>query len=155
MSGTLAGVLLCRLACQALKGAPWVGSYSVVQCVRCLRTSLSIFQLLLQACVEREGMAMAPPLHVTPILPCFHGYVAFLHRLFPPQSPLSHPLDPSLHSQQQPSPWNCSTIPKFPFPAAVPSRLPAYLSGLCMAVARTVWFSFHLGATVQLFHSQP
>ena len=34
MSGTLAGVLLCRLACQALKGAPWVGSYSVVQCAR-------------------------------------------------------------------------------------------------------------------------
>ena len=30
----LAGVLLCRLAHQALKGARWVGSYSVVQCVR-------------------------------------------------------------------------------------------------------------------------
>ena len=30
----LAGVLLCRLARQALKGAPWVGSYSVVQGVR-------------------------------------------------------------------------------------------------------------------------
>ena len=29
-----AGALLCRLACQALKGAPWVRSYSVVQCVR-------------------------------------------------------------------------------------------------------------------------
>ena len=32
--GPLAGVLLCRSARQALKGAPWVGSYSVVQCVR-------------------------------------------------------------------------------------------------------------------------
>jgi len=31
-----AGVLLCRLAHQALKGAPWVGSSSVVQGVRCL-----------------------------------------------------------------------------------------------------------------------
>ena len=30
----LGGVLLCRLACWALKGGPWVGSYSVVQCVR-------------------------------------------------------------------------------------------------------------------------
>ena len=30
----LAGVLLCRLASQALKGTPWVGSYSVVQCIR-------------------------------------------------------------------------------------------------------------------------
>ena len=28
----LAGVLLCRSVHQALKGAPWVGSYSVVQC---------------------------------------------------------------------------------------------------------------------------
>jgi len=30
----LAGVLLCRLAHQALKGAHWVGSYSVVQLFR-------------------------------------------------------------------------------------------------------------------------
>ena len=28
------------------------------------------------------------------------------------QSPPSHPLDLSLHSQQQPSPWDCPTIPK-------------------------------------------
>ena len=34
--GPLPGVLLCRLASQALRGAPWVGSYSVVQCVRSL-----------------------------------------------------------------------------------------------------------------------
>ena len=32
----MAGLLLCRSACQALKGAPWVGSYSVVQYIRCL-----------------------------------------------------------------------------------------------------------------------
>ena len=32
----LAGVLLYSLAHQSLKGAPWVGSYSVVQCVKCL-----------------------------------------------------------------------------------------------------------------------
>ena len=31
---TLAGVLLCRLARQALKGASWVESYSLVQCIR-------------------------------------------------------------------------------------------------------------------------
>ena len=30
----LTEVLLCSLAHQSLKGAPWVGSYSVVQCVR-------------------------------------------------------------------------------------------------------------------------
>ena len=64
---------------------------------------------------------------------------------FPTMISSLNPLNPSLCYQQQPSPWHCSTIPKFPFPAAVPSRWPAYLSGLCMAVARTVWFSFHLG----------
>ena len=40
MSGTWrgppTGVLLCRSAHQALKVAPWVGSCSVVQCIRCL-----------------------------------------------------------------------------------------------------------------------
>ena len=30
----LAGVLLCRLAHHTLKGAPWLGSYTVVQRVR-------------------------------------------------------------------------------------------------------------------------
>ena len=48
----------------------------------------------------------------------------------------------SLCSQQQPSPRYCSTIPKIEFPAAVPSRGPAFLSEVCMA--RTVWFSLHL-----------
>ena len=33
---SLAGVLLWTSVHQALKGPPWVGSYSVVQCVRCL-----------------------------------------------------------------------------------------------------------------------
>ena len=32
----LAGVLLCRLVHQALKGAPWVGSYSVVRVCQAL-----------------------------------------------------------------------------------------------------------------------
>ena len=64
--------------------------------------------------------------------------LAFLHGHFPPQSPSSQSLDLSLHSQQQPLPWDCSTIPKLQLPATMPSRV-------CMAVARTVWFSFHLG----------
>ena len=79
------------------------------------------------------------------VLPCSHGCPAFLCRHFPPQSPPSHPLNPSLHSQQQPSNWVCSTIPKPQLPAAAPSRVPASLSRVCMAVARTVWFSFRLG----------
>ena len=82
-------------------------------------------------------MVMAPPPTCdSAVSPCFHGCLAFLHRHFPPQSPPSHPLDPSLHSQQQP--WDCSTIPKLQVPAAVPSRGPVSLSGVCTAVARTV-----------------
>ena len=97
-------------------------------------------------CGEREAMVMAPPTMCdSAVLPCFHGCLAFLHWHFPPWSPPSHPLNPSLCHQQQPSSWHCFTIPKFQLPAAVLSRWPAYLSGLCMAVARTVWFSFHLG----------
>ena len=57
----------------------------------------------------------------------------------------SDPLDLSFHSQQQHSPWDCSTIPKLQLPAPVPFRGPASLSGVCVAVARTVWFSFCLG----------
>ena len=89
---------------------------------------------------------MAPP-HTcdTAVSPCFHGSLAFLHRHFPPQSPPSHPLSPSLHSQQQLLPWGCSIIPKLQLPAAAPSRGPAFLSRVCMAAARTVRFSSHLG----------
>ena len=58
------------------------------------------------------------PTHDSAVSPCFHGCLAFLHRHFPPQSPPSPPLDLSLHSQQQPSPWDCSTIPKLQLPAA-------------------------------------
>ena len=94
---------------------------------------------------EREAMVMAPPLPCdSAVLPCFHGCLAFLHRHFPPQCPPSHPLDPSFCSQQQPSPWDYSPIPELQLPAAAPSREPASLSWVCMAVARTVWFSFHL-----------
>ena len=64
---------------------------------------------------------------------------------FPPQSPPSHPLDRSLGSQQQPSRWDCSAIPKPQLQATAPARGPASLSGVCTAAARTVRFSFHLG----------
>ena len=70
---------------------------------------------------------------------------AFLHRHFPPHSPPSHPTSLSLFSQQQPSPWDCSRIPKLQLPAAVPSREHVSLSGVCMATMRTVLFSFNLG----------
>ena len=70
-----------------------MGSYSAVHCIR------------------GEAMVMAPPrTRDSAILPCFHGSLASLHRHFPPQSPPSHPLDPSLHSQQQSLPWDCSSF---------------------------------------------
>ena len=86
-----------------------------------------------------------PPKCDSAVSPCFHGCLAFLHRHFPPQSPPSYPLDPFLHSQQQPLPWDCSTIPTLQLPATVPSRGPVSLFRIYMAAARTVWFSFHLG----------
>ena len=60
------------------------------------------------------------------VSPCFHGSLAFLHWHFPPCSP-SHPLQPSLCSQQQPPLWYCTTVPKLQLPAAAPSRGPAPL----------------------------
>ena len=111
--------------------------------------SLSIVQLPMLACGEREAMLMAPPpMHDSAVSPCFHGFLAFFHRHFPPQSPPSHPFDPSFCSQQQPSHWDCSTILKVQLPATAPSRKSRFLPGICMAVARTVWFSFHLGCHI-------
>ena len=71
------------------------------------------------------------PSHDSAVTRCFHGGPAFLHRHFPPRSPPICPLSPSFHSHQQPSPWDCSTIPKLQLPATVPSRGPASLPGVC------------------------
>ena len=93
-----------------------------------------------------RGYVMAPPTTCdSAVSLCFHGCLTFLHWHFTPQSPPSHPLDPSLCSQWQLLSWDCSTIPKFQFLAAAPSRGPVSLSGVCAAAARTVWFPFHLG----------
>ena len=68
-----------------------------------------------------------PSTHDSAVLPCFHGCLAFLHRHLPPQSPPSHPLGLSLHSQQQPLSWDCSTIPRF-------SSQPLHLLGMQVPV---------------------
>ena len=134
----LAGVLLCTLVHQSLKGATWVASCSLVQCIRHLMGQ-PLYCSAANAGVWREAMVMAPPpTHDSAVSPCFHGCLAFLLRHFPLQSPPSLPLDPSLHSQKQPSPWDCSTIPKLQLAAAVHSRGPSSLPGVCMAAARTV-----------------
>ena len=129
------GVLLCCLWHQAHRGAPCLGSYSVDQHVRHLKGHpvwvllcssvcqafdgpASIVQLQMLACGERDTMVMAPPpTRDSAVSPCFHGCPAFLHRHFPARYPPSHPFDPSLCGQQQPSPWDCSTVPKLQLPA--------------------------------------
>ena len=97
-------------------------------------------------CGERQAMVMAPP-HTpdSAVSPCFHDCLALLHWHFPTWSPPSHPLDLSLCSQQQPLHCDCSTILKLQLPAAAPSRRPTFLPGIYIGLARTVWFSFHLG----------
>ena len=147
----MAGVLLCRSARQALKGAawlgsypvdwhirhlkgaPWVGSYSVVWCIRHLMASPPVVQLLVLACGEREAMVMAPP--PTPdsaVSPFFHGCLAFLYRHFPPQSPPSHPS-------------NClSTVNSSPHPGTAPQSLnsssqPLHIPGDLRPCSAYVW----------------
>ena len=81
------------------------------------------------ACLGRVYGDGSTSMRDSAVSPYFRGCQAFLHRHFPPQSPPSHPLDLSLHSQQQPLPWDCSTIPKLQLPAAVPFRGSMSLSG--------------------------
>ena len=115
---------------QALKGAPWVGSYSTS-----VHQAFDVPDSLVFSCqcwhVGREAMVMAPPpMHDSAVLPYFHGCLAFLHRHFPPQSPPLHPLDLSLCGHQQSAPWDCPTISKLQLLAAVSSRGPVFLSSL-------------------------
>ena len=67
---------------------------------------------------------------------------------FPPQvflTTVSLTSSLSLHSQQHPSPWDCSTVPMLQLPTIACSRGPASLPGVRMAAARSVCFSFNLG----------
>ena len=120
--GTLDGVLLCSSVRQAFDGPAHL-----------------LFSCRCWPCEQRDAMVMAPPPPCdSAVSPCFHVCLAFPPWYFPPRTPPSRPLDLSLHSQQEPLPWDCSTIPKLQLPAAAPSRGPAFLSGVFMAAARTV-----------------
>ena len=79
-----------------------------------------------------------PPVCDSAALPCLLVCLSFLQKHFPLRSLPSGPLGPSVLSQQQTSPWECSTIPMLQFPATVPSRGPVSLSGVRMAVTRIV-----------------
>ena len=75
-------------------------------------------------------MVIAPPL--IPDLAvslCLHA--AWLSSTgISPHNLLLHILLIHLHNQQQPSPLNCSTIPKFQLPSAMPSRGPVPVQGM-------------------------
>ena len=110
-----------------IEGSPWLGSYSVRQAFD--GPASLLFSCPMLACGVRQAMVMAPnPTGNSAVSPCSHGCLVFLHRHFPPQSPPSHPLNLPLCSQQQPSPWDCSIIPKLQLPASAPSR------GTCIPV---------------------
>ena len=135
----LPGVLLCSSACQSLKGAPWVGSYSVVQCIRHVMGQALYYSAALLACGGREAMVMAPPPMHDSEQYCLASMAAqFSSTGISHHNLLPHLLHPCLPSKQQPSPLDCSTIPKLQLPAAAPSRGPAFLSRVYMTVARTV-----------------
>ena len=115
-----------------------MGSYSVVQWVRFL-TGQPLYCSAADAglCGERpwgcfHPLCMTQQYRLASMAAQLSSTSISHHNLLP------HIPSISLHSQQQPSPWDCSTIPKLQPPATAPSRA-------CMAVARTVWLSFHLG----------
>ena len=129
----LAGVLLCKLAHQSLKEHPGWGPTLHFSASDICWGSLSIVQLPMLVCGEREVMAMAPPLtHDSAVSPFFHGCLVFLHRHFPPQSPPSPPLHLRFCRKQQPSPWDCFTIP-------ISSSQPLHLPGDLCPCPRYVW----------------
>ena len=86
---------------------PSLGSYPVAQCVRCLMGQPLCCSAAnaMGECMRGEAMVMTPPTTGdSAALSWSHCCLAFLHRHFPSQPPLSHPLDQSLRSQQQPGP---------------------------------------------------
>ena len=116
-----------------IQGPHWVESYSVVQCVRHLMgQSLCCSADDADVWGERGCGDGSNPTCDSAVSPCFHGFPAFLHRHFPPQS-LPH--IPLIH---------LSTVNSSPRPGIAPASSrcafqgTCTLSGVCMAAARTV-----------------
>ena len=155
----MSGVILCCSMHQAFRGAPWLGSYSLVWRISHLNEHPGwvllcssvhhVFDgpasLLFSCqcwCLGRERLWYWPhPLCVTrqyrlASVAAWLSSTGISHHNLLPHLPVI-----CLYSQQQPSPWDCSTIPKLQLPATMPPRRP----GVRMAAARTACFSFHLG----------
>ena len=74
----------------------------------------------MMACGEREPKVIAPPtMHDSAVPSCFHGCLAFLHRHFPLQSPLLHPLT------------HLSTVNSSPRPGTASQSLNSSFQPLC------------------------
>ena len=122
-----------------------MGSYSVVQCIRSLMSQPLCCSAADAGVSGKRGHGDGSTPYIwlscIALLPWLPG--------FPPQafpttiSLLTSPWSFSLQLTGA-LPWDCSTILKLQLPAAAPSRRSMSLSVVCMAVARTVWFSFHL-----------
>ena len=130
---TLAGVLLCSSGRQSLKGAPWVGSCSVVQCVRRL-----MGQTLYCSTADAGMRGDRGSCDGSTPLPMTQQYRLALMAARLSSTGLSHhnllPHLLTIHLNSSPS----SGI-------APPSPNSGSLSGVCLAATRTVWFLFHLG----------
>ena len=96
-------VLLWRLARQELQGLPWVGSYSVVQCIMCLMGQPLYCSAANAGMWGERGYGDGLPCD-SAVSPCFHGCLPFLHHHFLPQSPPQHPLNPSVSVNSSPRP---------------------------------------------------
>ena len=127
---------------QALKGLPWLGFFSVVWHIRHFKGTASIVQLPVLAVWGEKLQCWLYPLHVT-LQYCLDSMAAWFsstgisHYSLLPHVPLGH-----FHSQQQTSPWDCSTIPMLQLPATVPSRGPVSLSRVHMAPVRIICVIF-------------
>ena len=115
---------------------PWLGSYSVVLCIRHLMGQ-PLYCSAADAGMWREAMVMAPSSTCdSGVSPCFHGCLVFLHRHFPISS-LTSPQSVFLQTTAALA-LGLNHNPKLQLPAIVPSRRPVFLPGICMALARTV-----------------
>ena len=149
------GVPLCCSTDEAHRGAPWLGSCSVVQCIRHLMgQTLNCSTANAGMWGERSYGAGFTPMCDSAVSPCFHGCLAFLHRHFPPQSP---------HIPSVP----LSAVNSSPRPGIAPQSLnsssqPLHLPGDPHSCPAYVWLRQGLSdsnsiqaATYQLFHSRP
>ena len=66
------------------RGPPWLGFYSVVQCLQVFDGLASlVFSCQMLACGDREATVMAPlPVCDSAVSPCFHSCLAFFYRHF-------------------------------------------------------------------------